>query len=256
MYDFKIKGAISIHKPLFMPWLPLIARIACSEIYVALDNVQYRKQYFDNRTRIEKWESKELKWLTMQVNNPHLSKMDEVTVCGDQAIKKVIATIESNYSRAPFFRKYWMPIRNTLISVTNDKTSIFDINIELTTALFDLLDIKLPQIIRSSAIYTGIDRNERIIESCKITQKTFFLNGWGKSRTVHDLISLKSYGIVFIGLDRNRVFDLVNNLYLRDGLSMIHVLFMCGDHVIRQNISYIREVYLNEIDKQRDCIQM
>ena len=189
----------------------------------------------------------------MQVKNPHLKKMNEVEIYGIQAIRKVIATIESNYSRAPFFQEYGVTIHNALLSM-EDQTSIFDINLRLITVLFDLLGIKMPQIIKASTIYTGVDRNERIIEACKATQKKYFLNGWGKSNEVHDLMLLKNCGIEFIGLDKNRIYDLVNNYYLLEGLSILHILFMHGDSAIKQSLSYIREVYLYEIDRQRDCI--
>ena len=52
---------ITIHQPEHMVWLGLLDKITQAEKYVALDTVQYRKLYFQNRNRIVT--AKGLEWM-------------------------------------------------------------------------------------------------------------------------------------------------------------------------------------------------
>ena len=43
---------VGIHQPEYLPWLGFFDKISQSDIFVMLDNVQYEKNYFQNRNRI------------------------------------------------------------------------------------------------------------------------------------------------------------------------------------------------------------
>ena len=44
---------ITAHQPAYLPWLGLIHKIAISDVYVFLDNVQFEKNSFTNRNKIK-----------------------------------------------------------------------------------------------------------------------------------------------------------------------------------------------------------
>jgi hypothetical protein len=41
-----------IHQPHFFPWPPYMARVVLSEIFVVLDDLSYRKVYYQNCTKL------------------------------------------------------------------------------------------------------------------------------------------------------------------------------------------------------------
>ncbi|MGO8710493.1 MAG: WbqC family protein [Rhizomicrobium sp.] len=44
---------ISIHQPAYLPWLGFFDRIAGSDVFIVLDNVQFERNSFINRNRIK-----------------------------------------------------------------------------------------------------------------------------------------------------------------------------------------------------------
>ena len=43
---------VSVHQPHFLPWTGYLNKLVHSDVFVWLDSVQYRKNYFQNRTEI------------------------------------------------------------------------------------------------------------------------------------------------------------------------------------------------------------
>lgn len=43
---------VTIHQPEHLPWLGLLSKIARSDLWIILDSVPYRKNYFQNRNRL------------------------------------------------------------------------------------------------------------------------------------------------------------------------------------------------------------
>jgi len=98
---------ITIHQPAYLPWLGLLHKIALSDIYVFLDNVQFGKNSFTNRNKIKI--NKEAVWLTIPILlKNHLKKrIKEIEI--DNFMdwrKKHWKSILLNYKKAPYFDKY------------------------------------------------------------------------------------------------------------------------------------------------------
>ena len=56
---------ISIHQPVYLPWLGFFEKIISSEKFVLLDDVQYEKNGFQNRNKIRTSDGD--MWLTIPV---------------------------------------------------------------------------------------------------------------------------------------------------------------------------------------------
>ena len=99
---------VSIHQPEHMPWLGFFDKVSQAELFVLLDNVQYRHKYFQNRNRIRSANGET--WL----NVPVLTKgrreqlINEVEI-DDREVRwreKCWMSISLNYKKAPFYEKY------------------------------------------------------------------------------------------------------------------------------------------------------
>ena len=58
---------VAIHQPNYIPWLGFFYKIAKSDIFIFLDDVQYTKNSFINRNKIKT--SQGSIWLTLPVRN-------------------------------------------------------------------------------------------------------------------------------------------------------------------------------------------
>ena len=87
---------ISIHQPEHMPWLGFFHKMASCDVFVLLDNVQFKKNNWQNRNRIVEWDGS-LVWLTV----PVLIKGHMETTIKDIRINNEIS----------WRRKYWGRLR-------------------------------------------------------------------------------------------------------------------------------------------------
>ncbi len=64
---------VSIHQPAYLPWLGYLDRIARSDLFIFLDNVQFERNSFTNRNQIKTANGPV--WLTVPVLvQGHLTK--------------------------------------------------------------------------------------------------------------------------------------------------------------------------------------
>jgi hypothetical protein len=92
---------LSAHQPAYLPWLGYLEKIACADVFVYLDTVQFEKNSFINRNRIKTPQGAQ--WLTIPVKaGGHLSgTLRDVAIDNVQPWrKKHLKTIAMNYSRA------------------------------------------------------------------------------------------------------------------------------------------------------------
>ena len=71
---------LSCHQPQYLPWLGYFDKINKSDIFVFLDDVQYKKREFQNRNKIRNSTGEE--WLTVPVisKDKYAQKLNEVKI--------------------------------------------------------------------------------------------------------------------------------------------------------------------------------
>ena len=98
---------LTAHQPMYLLWLGLFHKIAISDVYVYLDNVQFEKNSFSNRNRIKS--AQEPIWLTVPVLlKNHLKKtIKEIQIDNSRDWRrKHWKSIYLNYKKAPYFNRY------------------------------------------------------------------------------------------------------------------------------------------------------
>ena len=71
---------IAIQQPEHLPWIGFFNKMVQCDLYVYLDNVQFKKRYFENRNRIKTKDG--VKWLTVSVwsKGQYTQKINEVII--------------------------------------------------------------------------------------------------------------------------------------------------------------------------------
>lgn len=94
-----------IHQLHYLPWLRYFDKIARSDVFVVLDNIQFNKNGWQNRNKIKAAAGALL--LTAPVHAPLGCTLDEVGIDDTQPWrKKHFQAIRQNYRKAPFFGEH------------------------------------------------------------------------------------------------------------------------------------------------------
>ena len=214
---------ISIHQPGYLPWIGFFDKIACSDIFVLLDNVQYQKNYFDNRNKIKT--KKGWIWLTVPVKYRFGQKLNEVEI--ENNIKwpeKHYKTLITNYSRAPYFSEYF----SFFDEIYNKRKwkNLIDLNLTLINYIKEKMGIKT-KLKRSSEFKTAGEKGDRILEICQKLKADFYLSGkFGRNYLDEKKFEEKNIKVDYQEFE-HPVYPQIFGDFI-PGLSAIDLLFNCG----------------------------
>jgi len=157
-----------------MPWLGFFHKINMADMFVVLDNVQFRKNYFQNRNKIrtkDGWQ-----WITVPVKREDLHKpIKDVGVSNEDPRwkRKLLQSIYFNYSKAKFFENYWGDLSSVF---DKDHALLADLNIELIRYLLEKLGIDVEIVLASSLDTTG-EKGELLLNICKAVGAKTYISG-------------------------------------------------------------------------------
>ena len=102
---------VAIHQPQYLPWLGYFNKMMASDIFCYLDNVQYKKNEWQNRNKIlskDGWQ-----WLTVPVLHRFGQDIREIVINSTERWRhKHLQALQTNYAKAPFFKKYFPEIQS------------------------------------------------------------------------------------------------------------------------------------------------
>ena len=101
---------VTIHQPEHLPWLGFFNKMANADELVILDNVQYRKRYFQNRNKIIVNGTDAYIGIPVKLENYRKKTIVDMEIFSDNEVpwkNKYLKTIEYNYKHHPFFWKYF-----------------------------------------------------------------------------------------------------------------------------------------------------
>lgn len=181
---------VAVHQPEHLPWLGLLAKVAASDLWIVLDSVPYRKNYFQNRNRV--LVNGQSSWLTVPVTSPFGTRIRDVRIC-----------------EVPFWRRRYrgrlvQAVSGTraanrvedLLSVIDAAPpagSLADLNLELADYLLAQFDVKVPMVRSSELAVTG-SKSELIAGLCRAAGADEYLAG-PSGRDYLDLDLFADHGI-------------------------------------------------------------
>lgn len=164
----------SAHQPQYLPWLGYFEKIDRADQFVLLDDVQYKKNEWQNRNRVKTAKGGE--WLTVPVKVHLGQKINEVLIDSSKPwLKDHLKTLETNYHRAPFFNDVFSKLE--AVYLQKDWENIGEINIALIECLLDLLGISKKKLVRSSSLGLTEKSTERLIALGKALKSDEYLSG-------------------------------------------------------------------------------
>lgn len=146
--------------------------MAMADKFVILDNVPFRKNYFQNRNKARTaggWT-----WFTVPVSRGLETVIKDVAVAGDSRWKrKWRDTIYYSYKKAPFFESYFSEIEAAL---EQDMQLLSDLNTALLLLLSRFLHIE-PHFVKASTLDASGRGSDLILAICKELGADLYLSG-------------------------------------------------------------------------------
>ena len=220
---------LSAHQPQYLPWLGYFHKMYHSDIFVFLDNVQYKKREYQNRNCIRTRDGS--MWLTVPVLKeadpyPNISaaRIDNA----QEWQKRHWMAIRTNYSRAPFFKQY-SPFFEELYGMKWDR--LVDLNMHIIKHIAQLLGINKPTFLESQLKITT-DKTARLVDICRAMKADVYLSGIG-GRDYLDEKLFESNGIKLIYQDFEHPQYKQCHEPFMPCVSIIDLLFNCGDKALQ-----------------------
>ncbi|NTV29132.1 MAG: WbqC family protein [Candidatus Omnitrophica bacterium] len=164
----------AIHQPQYLPWLGYFEKMARADVFVLLDNVQFKKNEWQNRNRIRT--SQGWQWLTVPVRHGLGQRISEVRL--NAAVDwraQHRKAVELNYRKAPFFGQYW-PRLSALYDLEWD--SLGELNIAVVRLLAELLGVST-RLVTSSELPVTSGKTQRLVDICRALDCDAYLAGAG-----------------------------------------------------------------------------
>jgi hypothetical protein len=181
---------VGIHQPHYLPWLRYVDKIARSDVFVLLDDVQYTKNGWQNRNKIKGAQG--WMYLTVPVREAFGKSILDVRINNQERWRqKHWMALRTNYARAPHFARY-AEVLEDLYGREWDR--LCDLNVALLERLLSLLGIGT-RLVRSSALDVPGRGSERVADICARLGATAYLTGDYAATNHLDAAALRARGI-------------------------------------------------------------
>ncbi len=166
---------VSVHQPQYLPWLGYFDKIDKADVFVLLDNVQYKKNEVQNRNKIKTAAGGQ--WLTVPVLYRFPQLINEVEINNKERWqRKQQQALISNYKKAP----YWNVLEPFFTELFQSQwQTISQLNIHVVKTLVKILGIETPLHIASEIGNFPEDPDERLIAITKHFGADTYLSGSG-----------------------------------------------------------------------------
>ncbi len=212
---------ISIHQPNFFPWLGYFYKIAHSDMFVVLDDVQYTKNSYINRSQIKTPQG--CFWLTIPVHRSLSTKINEIDTSQLPWKEKCIKTLESFYKKAPYFMTYKEEV---FFLLSQQYSSMADLNIVLIKYMCSVFDIKTP-FFMASTLSSNLKSDDRLIELIEHLKGNVYLSGLGgQNYQLEKKFEDKRIKLVYSSF-KHPIYPQLWGEFEK-GLSALDFLFNCG----------------------------
>ena len=180
---------ISAHQPHVLPWLGYLAKIAASDCFVVMDDLQYEPQNFQNRNRVKI--NHGASWITVPLSRGSQQDRicDKLVVDGWQ--QRAWQTIKIHYGAAPYFSRYATQLQDAIL---RPWVHLLDLCLHMLELHLDWFDIRTRVVLASSLPLQGA-KTERIGSMCRVLGADTYLSGGGASLRYLDVPRLARAGV-------------------------------------------------------------
>ena len=166
---------VAIQQPEHIPWVGFFNKMVQCDFFVYLDNVQFKKRYFENRNKIK--DNDKIIWLTVPVLSKGLytQKICDVELDNSQAwTKKYKGRLERAYGKYPF----WSDLKAIIYPALDQPfNKLVDLNLVLIDNICSYLEISTTTTLASEISCENLKGSDLILEICNKSKAKVYNSG-------------------------------------------------------------------------------
>jgi hypothetical protein len=178
---------VAIHQPNYLPWLGYFEKIARSDVFVFLDDVEYSSSSWINRNKLKTPDG--WTWLTVPVRGSS-GPIAAAEIADDSWREGHEKSLQMNYGGAAHFEEFADVFEETY---ARSWESLCELNVHLIRELADRLGLDC-EFVRSSALDVDATKGERIVRLCETLEADRYLSGEG-ARSYNDPARFERAGV-------------------------------------------------------------
>jgi ribosomal protein S18 acetylase RimI-like enzyme len=235
VYLKRIPIICTIHQPNFLPWVGYFKKILDSDIFVILDDVQFSKQSYTQRTKI-KTNNGFTQWLSVPIiKQDYFKLIKEVRI--NNALKwkdQHLETLRNNYSKTKFFSVIFPSLE---FIYRQEWSMLLDFNIAFLKFCLNYMGNPF-DFVFSSTLNIESNSNNRILDICKRLNAGTYITGQGsKDYLIPNDFENIGINIKYLEI-KNIEYPQIGKKFI-SGLSILDLLF----NESRENsLRYLQEI--------------
>lgn len=232
----------SIHQPSYWPWLGLLNKIACTNLFVILDNVaankesyQYRNIFFCNGMS---------KTLVLPVDYQLGKRINELKLKSNSWIDDHLNKLKNYYQKAPYFNEIFPKLEESYEEFRNIENAS-SIIIRTMKLSFEFFAISIDTI-TSSELSTNLSKGKLVLEICQKIGADVYLAGQGSREYMQEVLSDFKESNIIVNWHNfvHPIYSQHNKYPFVSGLSGLDVLFFNG-------IENARNIFWANVNRNR-----
>lgn len=164
----------SVHQPSYLPWLGFFDKLDKSDVFVFLDDVQYKHREFQNRNKIRTKDG--WIWLTVPVFEERGMKIRDIRIDPARSwAQDHLKSLKSWYAKAPYFDRH-IVFFESLFGKKWER--LVELNVAVIEYVLGVLGIK-KKVFFEAGLAAGGAKTQRIINIGKKIGADVYLSGAG-----------------------------------------------------------------------------
>lgn len=210
------------HQPQYLPYLGFFEKMKNSDVFIFLDDCQFKKREWHSRNRIRSINGEQ--WLSVPAVHGYLSPINEVRLDNTQKWShKHLQSIITAYHQTPFFNDHIDFFKE---SYQEKWEFLIDLNLHFIMYLKDAFQIKA-RVVKSSTLGINDKATDRLISLCTSVGADTYLSGaGGKNYMETDKFEKAGISIMYQEFSHPTYKQPYNDFI--PFLSSIDFLFNCG----------------------------
>lgn len=216
---------LAVHQPNFLPWIGYFSKMAASDVFVLLDDVQFpRGKTVANQAKVRGPNGVVETAAPVSIPKGKEGKASyrELTLAGGKWRKKLLKTLEMGYQKEAYFHELF-PFLEELLQ-GND---FCEMNLAFIHRVRDMLGLETRLYHLSELEGIREDKLDRIFDLCERFDATRYLSGQGAAK-YNDPEQFRAHGVELSYTSKPSFDDPALDEALQEGLSIIDPLFRIG----------------------------
>jgi len=226
-------NVVGIHQPNFMPWLGYFYKIAKSNVFIFLDDVQFQKTGASYTNRVSINVNSKSQFLTVPIKRESgTCNINETKFIDQRWKKKIIGTIQANYGKAKFFKEN----KDFIFELINfEATNLSDYNINFIEKISLQLNLNT-DFTKSSSFNIKTTSTQRLVDLINKVDGNIYLSGSGGDNYQDEkMYTDENIELIYNAMPKYEYVQFKTDEFI-GGLSILDAIFNVGFEDLQRNL--------------------